>query len=254
MLKLGVKFILNQLNSTRPFVLTIAGHDPSGGAGLTADVKTFEQHKVYGFSVCTANTVQTENKFFAINWLNADLVIIQLETLLKEYPIEFFKIGIIENGELLLRVLDCIEKYSKKPFIIWDPILSASAGTGFHNSVEGIDEILSRVGLVTPNLKEAELLFGGNIPTSASVLLKGGHGVGENSNDLLFQEGEEQVLKGKRFSDFDKHGTGCILSAAILSNLALGLSVHEACLKGKEYLTKALISNSTLLAFHHSNG
>lgn len=241
------------MSFSRPYVLTIAGHDPSGGAGLVADAKTFEQHKVYGFSVCTANTVQTENKFFATNWINPDLVIAQLEALLKEYRIEFFKIGIIESRDLLIRVLDCIEKYCEKPFVIWDPILSASAGGSFHQSINKLENITRRMSLITPNRTEAKQLFGDEIPRSATLLLKGGHGDGVDSNDVLYEGGLKQVISGKRFFEFDKHGTGCILSAAILSNIALGLSLFDACLKGKEYLTKSLISNSTLLAFHHSN-
>jgi len=113
------------MNIERPLVLTIAGHDPSGGAGLNADLKVFEQYKVYGFSVCTANTVQTDKEFFEINWVDAEVVKMQLEKLLQNFSIDFFKIGIIESAQLLKEVVEMIRSYCFDAKIIWDPILSS---------------------------------------------------------------------------------------------------------------------------------
>lgn len=238
------------MNYERPIVLTIAGHDPSGGAGLNADLKVFEQHKVYGFSVCTANTVQTDKEFFDINWVDADVVKKQLETLLQNFSIDFFKIGIIESAQLLKEVVAMIRSYCFEAKIIWDPILSASAGNPFHDSLEELRKVAVEVDLLTPNLVEVEKIFNNDIPGEVAVLVKGGHSKGINATDVLFQNGRKIEIKGIRYTNYDKHGTGCILSSAILSNWALGFSLEEACRKGKEYLSNALISNTELLAYH----
>ncbi|MCT4560898.1 MAG: bifunctional hydroxymethylpyrimidine kinase/phosphomethylpyrimidine kinase [Crocinitomicaceae bacterium] len=248
------------MSRKRPICLTIAGFDPSGGAGLLADCKTFEQHKVLGMAVQTANTIQTEDSFLATHWEKHEVILAQLDTLLSRYRIHFFKIGLIENVELLQAILKRIEAHSKKAVVIWDPVIKASALKNVNeneNESEGMrgnrfdswSSIETSLDLwVTPNRMEYEQLFKGK-ESNFSIYLKGGHS--ENlGKDILYRKGKEYHFQPKVKTTLEKHGTGCILSAAILANLALGYPTLKACLNAKRYLEKRLVSNETLLAFH----
>jgi hydroxymethylpyrimidine/phosphomethylpyrimidine kinase len=137
----------------RPYVLTIAGFDPSGGAGVLADCKTFEQHGVYGFGVCTAWTVQTDDSFLQLHWLTAEQIIEQLQPLLKKFVVSACKIGIIHSPETLIEVIRLLKEHNPAIHIVWDPVLKASAGYDFHavKSFHSLEAILASVSLVTPN-------------------------------------------------------------------------------------------------------
>lgn len=234
---------------TRPIVLSIAGFDPSGGAGILADVKTLEQHKVMGFGVCTAITYQTENRFLGVEWLENKQIANQLLPLLEQYTIKAIKIGLISYSQLVV-VLDIL---SKEIPIIWDPILSASAGFDFDNGLDknSILEILSKITLLTPNVEEYKTL---DLETNlkSSVLLKGGHQK-EHKNDLLFlSNGEQITILGKELKHAQaKHGSGCILSSAIAANISLGNTLEQSCRLAKRYVENTLESNTGLLAFHN---
>ena len=155
----------------RPYVCTIAGHDPSGGAGLNADLKVFEQHMVYGFSVCTATTVQTDNEFFEINWVDAKIIKNQLLRLVKKFTIKFFKIGIIQSADLLKEVVEIIRFYYPDAKIIWDPILSASAGEAFHHSVADLRIVTSWLARWRSSGESSERLrIDSNLPSAAATL------------------------------------------------------------------------------------
>ena len=119
------------MSENRPIVLTIAGFDPSGGAGVLADVKTFEQHKVYGFAINTGNTIQTENEFHKIQWTPIDFVLESIKTLLDSYAIRAVKIGIVPSLDYLKQIIFCIKKHSPKIKIIWDPVLKSSTEFDF---------------------------------------------------------------------------------------------------------------------------
>jgi hydroxymethylpyrimidine/phosphomethylpyrimidine kinase len=239
--------------------MTIAGHDPSGGAGLTADCKTFEQNKTVGLSVCTANTVQTESEFVSVNWLPHDLIMQQVEKLYKEYQPQVVKIGLIESFGLLISVLEWLKQQNPDVTIIWDPVLKSTTGFEFHQKTEGLNNLLKYVTLVTPNMQEAGKLFGSKNPKdikkychgnpTLSVLLKGGH-AGQKGTDLLISQNETFTIPGEPFTGYEKHGTGCILSSAIAANIAKGSKLKEACIKGKKYVEKAMLSNKGLLAYH----
>jgi len=239
--------------------MTIAGHDPSGGAGLTADCKTFEQHKTVGLSVCTANTIQTERSFVSVNWLQRDLILQQVEILYKEYSPKVVKFGLIESFSLLLAIAKWLKKQSPEVIIIWDPVLKSTTGFDFHKNTEGLTGLLSLITLLTPNTNEAEQLFGStnskiiearcNKFTSLSILLKGGHAF-DKGTDMLISRGKTEAIPGEAFEGYEKHGTGCILSAAIASNMAKGIDLREACIAGKKYTEKVMRSNPGLLAWH----
>lgn len=249
------------MSEDRPFALTIAGLDPSGGAGIFADIKTFEQHKVTGFAISTANTIQTENKFYEIQWTNLSFVIRSLETLFLSYKISVVKIGIMPTIHYLNRILSTIKLLAPSTKIVWDPVLKSSTEFEFMKieDYSDLDKILSKIDLITPNYNEIEILFPdffenkiwlkNKIPTS--ILLKGGHNTSEPGTDRLFLKNEIIDLFPSGKKCFEKHGSGCVLSAAIASNLALDQTLHEACLNAKTYIEKYLSSTSTLIGYHY---
>jgi hydroxymethylpyrimidine/phosphomethylpyrimidine kinase len=249
------------MSADRPFVLTIAGLDPSGGAGILADIKTFEQHKVIGFAIATANTIQTENKFETIEWTDLSFVIRSIEILFKSYSIKTVKIGIVPSLHYLNRILSTIKLLSPKTQIVWDPVLKSTTEFEFIKMKDQLDlnQILSKVDLITPNYNEIEVLFPGfiseklwlqnQIPTS--VLLKGGHNPTETGTDRLFLKNEIIDLLPSKEKCFEKHGSGCVLSSAITANLALNFPLIEACKNAKTYIEKYLSSTSNLIGYHY---
>ncbi|MCH2234711.1 MAG: bifunctional hydroxymethylpyrimidine kinase/phosphomethylpyrimidine kinase [Crocinitomicaceae bacterium] len=243
------------MSRVRPIVLTIGGFDPSAGAGVLADLKTFEQHKVYGLAVNTANTVQTEDKFFEFNYLSEDLILQQLKPLIEQYKIEWVKIGLIENWSTILRIRELL---SPKTKIIWDPILSISSGPEFKGQMEIIDEVLESVDYITPNWEEAEKITsstgvkaGNTLAEKTVVYLKGGHNEADLGKDMIFEKGEHLFnLNNYSKAATAKHGSGCTLAAALTANLANGYKLKRASLNAKKYVTALLESNKTLLGYH----
>lgn len=237
--------------------LTIAGHDPCDGAGLTSDVKTFQSCGVESLSVCTSITFQNDDAFEGVNWLSAKTIAHQLKMLLAMYSIKAIKIGLVENLDTLQTILSTIHKQynpENRPYIVWDPILSASAGFQFHGNLAKLDVVgvLSKIDLVTPNIPESAVLFpnttwekGEELP--CSVLLKGGHGSGAESQDVLYADGKEIPFSAKRI-DVKKHGTGCILSAALCAYVAQGKELPFAVQYAKDYLHKELLALASLKA------
>ncbi len=245
----------------RPYVLTIAGHDPSVGAGLGADLKVFEQKRVYGLSVCTAVTVQNDALFKTPNWVAEAIILAQLELLLSKYAIKVVKVGLIENLEVLHHLVLSLKDFNPDCEIIWDPILKASAGFVFHEKLQ-LDlliAILKELCLITPNLTEFnELKEALNLEDKPSfvsqycnLLLKGGHAE-DHANDVLYTKtGLVKTIAGEPFKGFGKHGTGCVLSAAIASEVALGKSLSEACALAKRYTEDLIKSNASNLGYHN---
>lgn len=249
------------MSGNRPFVLSIAGFDPSAGAGVLADVKTFEQHKVAGFAITTANTIQTENKFHEIQWTDLSFVIRSIETLFLSYKISAVKIGIVPSLHYLNGILSTIKRLSPTTKIVWDPVLKSTTEHEFMKLEDDVDlnQILAKTDLITPNKNEINVLFPDfllnklwlqkELPTN--ILLKGGHSKSEIGIDHLFLKNEiiEMLPAQKKCSE--KHGSGCVLSAAIASNLALKQTLQEACKNGKTYIEKYLSSTSTLIGYHY---
>ncbi|WP_281631119.1 hydroxymethylpyrimidine/phosphomethylpyrimidine kinase [Flavobacterium luteolum] len=249
------------MSADRPFVLTIAGLDPSGGAGILADIKTFEQHKVTGFAISTANTIQTENQFYEIQWTDLSFVIRSIETLFANYKISAVKIGIVASLFDLNQILSTIKKLSPSTKIVWDPVLKSTTKFEFMNieSHMNLHNILSKIDLITPNYDEMAILFPytdlksywkeNQIPTR--ILLKGGHNKTALGTDLLFLENEILELTPSNKNCFEKHGSGCVLSSAIASNLALNQPLFEACKNAKIYIENYLSSTTTLIGYHY---
>lgn len=249
------------MSENRPFALTIAGLDPSGGAGILADIKTFEQHQVSGFAIITANTIQTENEFHTIEWINLSFVIRSIETLFQSYKINAVKIGIVPSLHYLNRILSTIKLLSPSTKIVWDPVLKSTTEFEFMNIEDDSDlnKILSKIDLITPNYNEIEILFPGFVSQnlwkqnqiSTHILLKGGHNKTAIGTDQLFLKNEILNLLPSGQKCFEKHGSGCVLSSAIASNIALGQTLHEACKNAKTYVEKYLGSTSTLIGYHY---
>ncbi|PUZ29959.1 hydroxymethylpyrimidine/phosphomethylpyrimidine kinase [Chitinophaga costaii] len=232
----------------RPIVLSIAGLDPSGGAGLLADIKTFEQHRCLGFGVATAWTVQTENKFERVHWLSIAQILEQLHPLQDQYRLAAVKIGIVQDLHMLQAIVEALPPQVP---IVWDPVMAASAGGALLSNINAaiLPGILKRLYLVTPNLPESRML--GPLSNDCKVYLKGGHAETEKGTDFLYDQG----VMVQRFAATDilpgKHGSGCILSSAIAAGLATGLDLPAACRQAKAYIEKILVSNPNLLAYHH---
>ncbi|PWK23823.1 hydroxymethylpyrimidine/phosphomethylpyrimidine kinase [Arcicella aurantiaca] len=245
----------------RPFALTIAGFDPSGGAGLLADIKTFEANQIYGLGVCTALTVQHENRFDSVQWIESELIIEQARLLFEKYDIQYVKIGLIKSLEDLSKIINALLSWNPDLKIIWDPILKASAGFNFHDEINAnlLKTILKQIYVLTPNLPEANLLVNDSINTeekaqilaeNCAVFLKGGHGDLDESKDVLFYKNQRFEYLAKRIEHGEKHGSGCVLSSAITANLAKGLPLEKACEEAKKYITAFLGSNNSLLGYH----
>jgi len=245
------------MSTDRPFVLTIAGLDPSGGAGILADIKTFEQHKVTGFAISTANTIQTENQFYEIQWTDLSFVIRSIETFFLNNKISAVKIGIVSSLHDLNRIVSTVKLLSPSTKIVWDPVLKSTTKFEFMNIKDRFDlnKILSKIDLITPNYLEAEILFPDFIykenEFSTNILMKGGHNVKALGTDRLFLKDEVVELFPSEKKCFEKHGSGCVLSSAIASNLALNQTLKEACINAKIYIENYLSSTPTLIGFHY---
>lgn len=245
----------------RPYIVSIAGFDPSAGAGLMADVKTFEQHRVYGFGVSTVWTVQNDSDFLAMEWMEPAFIIKQLKPLVSKFDIKACKIGLIQNPEVLFEVISFLKSNNPEIKIVLDPVWKASAGYELNNwstDQSILKQSLKKIDLVTPNLAEMQFLGGSQDVISSArtwaeycpVLLKGGHNDKNHAQDLLFERNDFYEITPANISLYSKHGSGCVLSSAIASNLALGLSLLEACKKAKLYIEEYLNSNPTLLGYH----
>lgn len=249
--------------ANRPFVLTIAGFDPSAGAGVLADVKTFEQHRVHGFAINTGNTIQTENEFVEMQWTDLDFVLKSLEKLFNSYDIKAVKIGIVPSLEYLKEIICTIKKLSPKTKIVWDTVLKSTTDFDFLNieNQNSLIEILQKIDLITPNYNEMQKLFPDyqspllwtRSRNETCILLKGGHNPEEIGFDYLFLKNEIFSLSPSNdvAEIFEKHGSGCVLSSAITANLALDLDLKTACLNAKKYIETYLQSNSTKLGYHY---
>ncbi|OXA96310.1 hydroxymethylpyrimidine/phosphomethylpyrimidine kinase [Flavobacterium hercynium] len=250
------------MSKNRPFVLSIAGLDPTGGAGILADTKTFEQHQVNGFAIITANTIQTENAFFEIQWTDLNFVIRSIEKLFEQYQIKAVKIGIVPNLNFLNKILSLIKLLSPTTKIVWDPVLKSTSRFEFmkvENDDSDLNTALSKIDLITPNYNEMELLFpdfiddDGNLKTdiTTTVLLKGGHHPDTIGIDRLYLKNERVDLFPSNMECCEKHGSGCVLSSAIAANLALDQDLETACKNAKIYIEKYLSSSSTLIGYHY---
>lgn len=247
----------------RPIVMSLAGLDPCGGAGLFADIKTFEQHKVYGLGITTAQTLQTEDAFFSIRWESVESILEAIAKMLTNYDVQVVKIGIVQNIRSLHRIVSSIHAFTKNIPIIVDPVIRST--TDFNFWQESFDsallyQVLQMTELITPNYKEVMQLIPAadekeaakKLSCYCNVLLKGGHNQKEPGVDYLYSKTGILKLEPNTAAIFPKHGSGCVLSSSIAANMALGNGLATACHKAKLYTENFLLSNQSLLGFHVS--
>jgi hydroxymethylpyrimidine/phosphomethylpyrimidine kinase len=243
-----------------PVVLTIAGSDNSGGAGIQADLKTFTTLGVYGATAVTCVVAEHPGRVLNITPIPAGRVADQVRLVLEAFPVAAIKTGMLHSAEIIAAVAKTIAPALQRgvPLVV-DPVMVASSGKVLmkKDAIRALRKFIARATLITPNRDEAELLWGGPITdletlTEAalglahdfrhpSFLVKGGHlKTGQAIDALAFPDGRVREFAAKRIPGVDPHGTGCTYSAAIAAGLARGLTVTEAVVLGKAFITRAL--------------
>ena len=228
----------------KPYVLSIAGLDPTAGAGILADVKTVTATGSYGFAVATCLTAQTEDTCESVQWFSIKEITTQLKPLLENYTIEYTKLGAMKDLSMATDIIDYVLSIQSNMKFILDPILSTSSGKEFMKLNADIKSLLSKVYLITPNYPEIQMLTQDQNALEAAMILsmhtnvylKGGHSNEETLVDRLFVAGEMIEFPKERNAVAKKHGSGCVLSSAITSFLAQGNSLHEASEKASQYI------------------
>ncbi len=237
-------------------VLTIAGSDCSGGAGIQADIKTMTAHKVYAMSAITALTAQNTTGVYGVQEVTPDFLNQQLDCIFTDIMPDAVKIGMVSSAALIDVIADALQRYHAR-HIVLDPVMVATSGSrlmadGAASALQS--RLFPLAEVVTPNIPEAEALSGMTIHTKeemqqaariiaehtgGAVLVKGGH-LTDTADDLLLQGEDSLWLTGERVETHNTHGTGCTLSSAIASNLALGYSLADSVARAKAYITAAL--------------
>ncbi len=247
--------------NTKTHILTIAGIDPSSGAGITSDIKTFEAHGLYGLSVCTAVTVQNDIDFKDCIWIEKETIVNQITTLFERFSISVVKIGIIQSWEILLDVLQVLKTLNPSIKIVLDPVLKASAGFDFHSKqdLKVFEKVLNYCDFLTPNYNEIKELFPDKtveetiefISDRTNVYLKGGHRKDKKGwDEVYYSKIVKMNIPPIATSVYEKHGSGCVLSSALASNLIGEISLEDACKNVKIYIEEFLNSNESLLGKH----
>ena len=237
-------------------VLTIAGSDSGGGAGIQADIKTMTMNGVFATSAITALTAQNTIGVQGIYEVSPQFLAQQIDSVFTDLRPHAVKIGMVSSSPLIETIAQRLTFYRAEKIVV-DPVMVATSGARLieEEAVETLTRCLFPLATVlTPNIPEAEVLWGRAISSveemeqaardigekfSAAVLLKGGHAVND-ANDLLYHDGQLQWFTGRRIQNPNTHGTGCTLSSAIAANLAKGFSLPEAVRRAKEYISGAL--------------
>jgi hydroxymethylpyrimidine/phosphomethylpyrimidine kinase len=250
-------------------VLTIAGSDSSGGAGIQADLKTISALGCYGMSVVTAITAQNTQAVRAVYPVPPSFVEEQLEAVLSDMGADAVKIGMLHSAEIIEAVARQLKRFSS-PNVVLDPVMAAESGAlllkkDALRALKGL--LLPLATVLTPNLQEAAALLDRPIEAPLDVeqaardlagfgtpciLVKGGHSGAPDSNDWLYLAEQERtlIIPGERIHTRNNHGTGCTLASAIACYLAKGLGIEEAVRKAKTYVTEAIRAGSTYRIGH----
>ncbi|MBQ3437024.1 MAG: bifunctional hydroxymethylpyrimidine kinase/phosphomethylpyrimidine kinase [Fusobacterium sp.] len=237
-------------------VLSIAGSDSSGGAGIQADIKTITMHGVYAMTAITALTAQNTMGVSAILETDPEFLAKQLDSVFEDIYPDAIKIGMLSSSELIKVIAEKLKFYKAKKIVI-DPVMLATSGSNLIKTEAistMIDCLFPIADLITPNIPEAEILSDMKINTkkdmekaaekignlyNVAVLLKGGHSIND-ANDLLYKNNKFIWFEGRKIENHNTHGTGCTLSSAIASNLAKDFDLETSIKKSKEYISGAL--------------
>jgi len=243
-----------------PTILTIAGSDPYGGAGIQADIKTIHANGGYAFSVSTALTAQNSQGVQSVNIIDSSIVKKQIEAILDDIEIDALKIGMLGSREIVQVVIDSIKKYKIKNIVL-DTVIVSSSGKRLLSNLAldiFISQLIPIVDIITPNLLEINTLTSSKFEGveqeidimsqslfnigAKSALIKGGHFQNrDQSIDILIQPYKtNQIFSSPRIDTTHTHGTGCTLSSAIATHLAQGKNLSSSVKLAKDYLTKSL--------------
>jgi len=247
--------------------LSIAGTDPSGGAGIQADLKTMTMNGVFAMSAVTALVVQNTTGVKEIIEMTPAFLGAQIDAVFEDIPPDAVKIGMVASCRLIKKIAERLRIYQAKNIVV-DPVMVATSGDRLIDQ-EALDTLkcclLPLAAITTPNIPEAELLSGmtirsqKDIETAArhicnaygcAVLLKGGHNIND-ANDFLYADGVGTLFYGTHIDNPNTHGTGCTLSSAIAANLAKGFDLPASIRRAKEYLSGAL---GAMLNLGHGRG
>jgi hydroxymethylpyrimidine/phosphomethylpyrimidine kinase len=240
-----------------PIALTIAGSDSGGGAGIQADLKTFAALGVYGASVLTALTAQNTKGVFAAHEVPAEFIAAQMDAVFSDIAVGAVKIGMLGSAAAIGAVGAGLRRHRARNVVL-DTVMTASAGGKLlhDDAIDDLRALIAQARLVTPNLPEAAALTGAQEARdeegmyaqtqkllalgAGAVLMKGGHGNGPESIDILVEGTSRTRFAAPRIATRNTHGTGCTLAAAIAAGLAKNLSLEDAVGQAKAYLTAAL--------------
>jgi len=243
-------------------VLTIAGSDCSGGAGIQADIKTITAHKLYAMSAITALTAQNTTGVYGIMEVTPDFLQNQLDCIFGDIFPDAVKVGMVSSSALIEVIASDLIRQKARNIVV-DPVMVSTSGCKLLEedaAVTLMDKLIPIADLITPNIPEAEVLSGMKIIRledmvdaaqriarnyKGAILIKGGHQLND-ANDLLFQNGDIEWFYGERIDNLNTHGTGCTLSSAIASNLAMGYNLSESVGNAKRYISGALRANLKL--------
>ena len=243
-------------------VLTIAGSDCSGGAGIQADIKTITAHSMYAMSAITALTAQNTTGVYGVQEVTPDFVAKQIDCIVEDIRPEAVKIGMLSSKEIIEVIAQKIEEYQLENIVL-DPVMISTSGSKLisDDAIQTLcSKLMPKATLITPNLHEAACLVGFEIHTkeemvlaaekiatffTGDILIKGGH-LAQTADDLLYIKGECIWLEGKKIDNPNTHGTGCTLSSAIACNLAAGYGMKESVEKAKAYVAGAIAANLNL--------
>jgi len=237
-------------------VLSIGGSDPSSGAGIQSDIKTFENHGVYGLTVITVITSQNTKKISKILPISSNIIKSQLESVLNDFKIDAIKIGMLYNSSII-KVVHSIIKKQKCPIVV-DPVIESTTKTILlkKSAIKDYKKmIIPLATIITPNKQEAKILAGTSSVQKAAkeiqqlgaknVIITGYNESKKTIEDFVLESGKKYVLKGKKI-EIINHGSGCNYSASIASSLALKKSIHDAAQHAKEYVFQSIKNSKKL--------
>jgi hydroxymethylpyrimidine/phosphomethylpyrimidine kinase len=256
-------------NQNYPRVLTIAGSDSGGGAGIQADIKSISANGCFAASAITAITAQNTLGVNAVEGLSIEIIEGQIDAVLSDIGADSIKIGMLHSAEVVQCVARMLRKYNIKDVVL-DPVMVSTSGHRLieESAIEVLKaELMPMARVITPNIPEAEILLGeaiskqGDLPAAArrlaerydvSVLLKAGHLVNDELIDIFYNYETEEVveLSARRVDTRNTHGTGCTLSSALAAQLAKGLPLTEAVRAAKAYINTAIIHGANYCIGH----